>query len=127
MTLRFRLTLLALVAAYSVSSLPASFAQPLGQPDREAPGDEMIQAYLTAETTKLSATFAEDVKSLADWQAKRPEYVEQYYYMLGLSPRPEKTPLAPTITGTLKGDGYEVDMIHYQSVPHLYVTGNLYR
>jgi dienelactone hydrolase len=87
----------------------------------------MIQAYLAAETAKLSASFADDVKSLADWQAKRPEYVEQYYYMLGLSPRPEKTPLAPTITGTLKGDGYEVDMIHYQSVPHLYVTGNLYR
>ncbi|MCE9528213.1 MAG: prolyl oligopeptidase family serine peptidase, partial [Planctomycetales bacterium] len=104
-----------------------AFAQPLGQPDRDAPGDIMIQEYLAAETTKLSASFSDDVKSLADWQAKRPEYVEQYYYMLGLSPRPEKTPLAPTITGTLKGDGYEVDMIHYQSVPHLYVTGNLYR
>ena len=90
---RFRLTLLILIAACSLSSLPTSFAQPLGQPDREAPGDEMIQAYLAAETAKLSASFADDVKSLADWQAKRPEYVEQYYYMLGLSPRPEKTPL----------------------------------
>jgi dienelactone hydrolase len=127
MTLRFRLTLLILIAACSLSSLPTSSAQPLDQPDRDAPGDEMIQAYLAAETAKLSATFADDVKSLADWQAKRPEYVEQYNYMLGLSPRPEKTPLAPTITGTLTGDGYEVDMIHYQSVPHLYVTGNLYR
>jgi dienelactone hydrolase len=124
---RFRLPLISLVVAYSFSSLPTSFAQPLGQPDRDAPGDEMIQAYLAAETAKLSATFADDVKSLADWQARRPEYLEQYYYMLGLSPRPDKTPLAPTITGTLKGDGYEVDMLHYQSVPRLYVTGNLYR
>ena len=114
-------------ALYFVGSLSTASAQPLGQPDRDAPGDAMIQAYLAAETAKLEATFTNDVKSLADWQAKRPEYVEQYYYMLGLSPRPEKTPLAPTITGTLKGDGYEVDMIHYQSVPHLYVTGNLYR
>src|SRR5687768_5971727 len=103
------LRLYAVVAIlYSVSSLLPAFAQPLGQPDRDAPGDAMIQAYLAAETAKLSASFADDVKSLADWQAKRPEYIEQYYYMLGLSPRPEKTPLAPTITSTLKGDGYEV-------------------
>ncbi len=115
------------LAACSLASFSAALAQPLGQPDAGAPGDAMIQAYLAAESAKVEATFTDDVKSLADWQAKRPEYVEQYYYMLGLSPRPEKTPLAPTITGTLKEDGYEVDMIHYQSVPHLYVTGNLYR
>ena len=125
MTRPFCWLLAILVFVFQAASV--AFAQPLGQPDRDAPGDIMIQDYLAAETAKLSASFADDVKSLADWQAKRPEYVEQYYYMLGLSPRPEKTPLAPTITGTLKGDGYEVDMLHYQSVPHLYVTGNLYR
>ncbi|MBC7857037.1 MAG: prolyl oligopeptidase family serine peptidase [Pirellulaceae bacterium] len=123
MTLRSSVVL---IAAYIAASSSA-FAQPLGQPDRDAPGDEMIQAYLAAETTKLEATFPDDLKSLADWQTKRPEYIEQYYYMLGLSPWPDKSPLAPTVTGTLKGDGYEVDMIHYQSVPQLYVTGNLYR
>src|SRR5215469_18849640 len=47
--------------------------------------------------------------------------------MLGLLPRPEKKPLAATVTGSLKGDGYIVDMLHYQSRPGLYVTGNLYR
>ena len=47
--------------------------------------------------------------------------------MLGLQPMPEKTPLAATITGTLQGDGYTVEMLHYQSRPRLYVTGNLYR
>jgi dienelactone hydrolase len=120
-------SILFLLLVSTLATLPTAFAQPLGQPDTGAPGDEMIQAYLAAETTKLEATFADDVKSLAGWQAKRPEYALQYYYMLGLSPRPEKTSLNPTITGTLKGDGYEVDMLHYQSVPHLYVTGNLYR
>ena len=101
-------------------------AQPLGEPDRGAPGDEMIQGYLARETAKLSAKFGEDI-DLLKWQAKRPQYVEEYYYMLGLSPRPEKTPLKATITGTYKGNGYEVDMLHYQSKPRLYVTANLYR
>lgn len=107
-------------------TVPA-LAQPLGEPDRGSPGDEMIQKYLAQETAKIEAAYADDVKSLENWQAKRPQYVEEYYYMLGLAPRPEKTPLHPTITGTIKGDGYEVDMIHYQSRPRLYVTGNLYR
>ncbi len=105
----------------------SAFAQPLGQPDRGSPGDEMIQAYLQRETAKLSAKYDDDTKSLEAWQEKRPQYVEEYFYMLGLSPRPEKTPLRATVTGTLKGEGYVVDMLHYQSRPGLYVTGNLYR
>ncbi len=47
--------------------------------------------------------------------------------MLGLWPLPAKTPLAATVTRTYRGDGFLVDMLHYQSRPHLYVTGNLYR
>jgi cephalosporin-C deacetylase-like acetyl esterase len=102
-------------------------AQPLGEPDRGSPGDQMIRAYLRQETEKLSAGFAADLKSRADWEAKRPQYLEEYFYMLGLSPQPEKTTLHPTVTGSLAGDGYVVEMLHYQSVPQLYVTGNLYR
>src|SRR2546423_685158 len=90
-----------LLLALSVPS--AATAQPYGPPDRESPGDAMIQAYLARETEKLSAGWGSDVKSLADWEKKRPQYEEEYFYMLGLSPRPEKTPLAPTITGSYSG------------------------
>ena len=109
--------------------LPARHAagQRRGEPDRGSPGDEMIQKYLAREATKLQARFADDVGSREAWDARRPAYVDEYYYMLGLSPRPEKTPLKPTITGTFAGDGYVVDNLHYQSRPGLYVTGNLYR
>src|SRR2546430_1272860 len=100
-----------------------AWTQPYGPPDRESPGDEMIQAYLARETEKLSAGWAGDVKSLADWEKKWPQYEEEYFYMLGLSPRPEKTPLAATITGSYAGEGYLVEMLHYQSRPQLYVTG----
>ena len=102
-------------------------AQPIGMPDRDSPGDEMIQAYLQRETTRISAQFDGDLESLDDWQTKRARYVEEYFYMLGLSPRPERTPLDARITGAIEGDGYVVEMLHYQSRPDLYVTGNLYR
>jgi cephalosporin-C deacetylase-like acetyl esterase len=126
MTMRLLLT--AIVCWHVAGVLqPGIFAQPYGEPDRGQPGDAMIQAYLAAETEKLAAKWAGDVVSREAWEKKRPEYVEQYYYMLGLSPRPAKTDLAATVTGTLKGDGYEVDMLHYQSRPKLYVTANLYR
>ncbi len=101
--------------------------QEYGPPDRGQPGDEMIQAYLARETEKIHGRFLEDVKSLEDWQKRRPQYKEEYLHMLGLWPFEEKTPLRATITGTLQGDGYVVDMLHYQSRPRLYVTANLYR
>jgi dienelactone hydrolase len=102
-------------------------AQPLGKPDEGEPGDRMIQQYLARVTAELHASFAGDLETPARWQTRRPLYRDEYFYMLGLSPLPERTPLKATVTGTLAGDGYVVEMLHYQSRPGLYVTGNLYR
>jgi dienelactone hydrolase len=96
-------------------------------PDRGQPGDEMIQEYLKHETQKIHDAFPQDYASLEHWKGLQDRYRQEYFYMLGLSPEPVKSPLQATITGTLKGDGYVVDMLHYQSMPRLYVTGNLYR
>ncbi len=104
-----------------------AMAQEYGKPDRGEPGDKMIQEYLAREAEKLESTWLEKVKSQADWEKLRPGYVEDYYYMLGLSPRPPKTPLEAIVTGTVQGEGFVVENLHYQSRPHLYVTGNLYR
>jgi dienelactone hydrolase len=125
MTTRRRLLVRCFVVCALFAQLAA--AQPLGEPDSGAPGDRMIQNYLRMGTERIAATFADDVKSLESWQSNRARYLDEYYYMLGLSPLPEKTSLNATITGTHQGDGYVVDMIHYQSRPKLYVTGNLYR
>lgn len=102
-------------------------AQALGTPDRTAPGDQQIQDHLSAVAASTSAQFAADVTSLEEWQARQPAYRDEFFYMLGLHPLPERTALKATITGTLERDGYVVEMIHYQSRPGLYVTGNLYR
>jgi dienelactone hydrolase len=102
-------------------------AQENGKADRENPGDEMIQRYLGAEAEKLEASFLGDIKTKGDWERERPRLMGEYYYMLGLSPLPEKTPLKATITRTIDRGDYFVDMLHYQSRPGLYVTANLYR
>ncbi|HEV2970784.1 MAG TPA: prolyl oligopeptidase family serine peptidase [Pirellulales bacterium] len=120
------LQLAILIGGLEASATPVH-AQSFGAPDRDSPGDAMIQEYLRQETEKISARLSDDTTSLADWEAKRPQHAKEYAYMLGLSPLPEKTPLDAKITGAFKGDGYVVEMLHYQSRPRLYVTGNLYR
>ena len=105
----------------------AALAQMHDPPDRGQPGDEMIQAYLQQETDKIHATFPQDYASPEHWKSLRDRYQQEYFYMLGLDPESMNTPLHATITGTLAGDGFVVDMLHYQSRPRLYVTGNLYR
>ncbi len=104
-----------------------TFGQEYCPPDRDAPGDAMIQAYLARQTEKIESGFLEGVASSDDWEKLRTRYEAEYFYMLGLSPGEAKTPLATTVTGTIQGDGFVVEMLHYQSRPRLYVTANLYR
>ena len=107
--------------------MPTVSGQAYGTADRDEPGDEMIQEYLRRQAEEIHEGFLSCVDSREDWQAVRPRYKAEYFYMLGLDPMPEKTPLEATVTGTIEGDGFVVDMLHYQSMPRLYVTGNLYR
>jgi len=109
------------------AGLPVRARGASGNPDSSEPGDAMIQAWLDAEAEKLHARFLKDVESTDDWTQRRPGLEQEYLYMLGLEPLPEKTPLHAAVTGSFAGDGFTVEMVHYQSKPRLYVTGNLYR
>jgi dienelactone hydrolase len=87
----------------------------------------MIQEYLRQEAEKIESDFLVGLKSAEDWNQARPRFRQEYFDMLGLWPLPEKTPLHATVTRTLDRGDYVVDILHYQSRPGLYVTGNLYR
>ncbi len=115
--------------AWLLAIIPAqrSFAQPFGPPDQGQPGDAMVQEYLRGAAERLEADFLGAVRSAEDWSDLRPRFHREYMDMLGLWPMPEKTPLRATITRTLDRGDYQVDMLHYQSRPGLYVTANLYR
>jgi dienelactone hydrolase len=91
------------------------------------PGETMIRAYLARLAAEAETRFPDDLRTASDWERLRPSYRDEYLYMLGLSPAPERTPLHARVTGTVGGDGFLVENLHYQSVPGLYVTANLYR
>ena len=89
-------------------------------------GEEMIGEYFRAQTAELRDQCLSDVKTLEDWKAKREVYRKQLFEMLSLEPFPEKTDLKPVITGRVEHDEFIVENLHFQSMPGLYVTGNLY-
>ncbi len=75
--------------------------------------------------------------TLEAWKPRAAEVRQRILVSQGLWPMPEKTPLNPSIHGTIhkgpeaKGNagtgGYTVSNVSFESAPGLFVTGNLYR
>ena len=63
----------------------------------------------------------------AAWPARREAVRRRVRVSLGLFPEPTKTPLAPVIHGRIDRGDYTVEKVFFESVPGLFVTGNLYR
>ncbi len=90
-------------------------------------GDALVAEYFHGQTEKITAATFSEIKSLEDWTRRREEYRRQLLEMLGLDPFPEHTPLNSVVTGTTEHDDFVVERLHFQSMPQLYVTANLYR
>jgi dienelactone hydrolase len=86
----------------------------------------MRSDYFRAETAAIAGHCLTGIHSLADWQSRRGEYRRQLQEMLGLWPMPERTDLKPVITGKLEQEEFTVERLHFQALPRLYVTANLY-
>jgi cephalosporin-C deacetylase-like acetyl esterase len=83
---------------------------------------EYLQRAATAITVKASAEMA----SRDTWEKARAKRLEEMRDMLGLLPWPQRTPLNVRITGTLDKGSYTIEKIAFESMPKVYVTGNLY-
>ncbi len=94
--------------------------------DSPNPGDRMLGDYFEAQTTRLAQQSLAGIEDLEDWKSRKERKRRRLLTMLGLSPMPEKTPLKPTITGRIDKEGYSVLKLHFQSMPRVYVTANLY-
>lgn len=100
------------------------FSNAIDPPDWDF--DAQLNNYFAAVTEKIKQQSAEELNNIEDWDAFKTQARRELQDMLGLYPMPEKTPLQVTVTGTVEHDEFTVQNLHFQSMPGLYVTGNLY-
>lgn len=94
--------------------------------EMKTPGDRMMADYFARETRAMTESSPVDSGSGAEWSAGSAARRRELAEMLGLWPEPERTPLNPVITSTEVSSDIEVRKLHFESMPGLYVTGNLY-
>jgi dienelactone hydrolase len=90
------------------------------------PADQMLAAYFRTETARLAGRCLADIKTREDWNARRAQSRQELFEMLGLAPLPPRSDLQPVVTGRVEHDQFTVENLHFQSLPGLYVTANLY-
>ena len=79
-----------------------------------------IRARRDAANRKLTAELA--LTSREEWEAYRDGRIKKLKASLGTFPQSD---LNVRVTKTLKGDGFEIDNLLYESRPGLMVTANL--
>jgi len=68
-----------------------------------------------------------EYRTLEAWE-RRAEYLRRHLLVsCGLWPMPERTPLNARLVDRITHDDYSVEKVWFESMPGLYVTGNLYR
>ena len=117
-------------AVFLVASSVALAAEDLAVlsslPGEPAPG-AMLGVYLKqqayAAIDRRKAAF-EKLKSQAEcrtWQEER-----RAFFLRQIGGLPERTPLNAKVVSTLKGDGYRIENILFESRPEFHVTANVY-
>ncbi len=88
--------------------------------------DEQLDQYFINKTEEIERITSQQLANISDWEAYHRHSRRQLQDMLGLLPWPKKSSLRAKITGTVEHNDFIVQKIHFQSMPGLYVTGNLY-
>lgn len=84
--------------------------------------------YQTEEQAKEQlARFAATYSTKAQWQQRAQRIREGILRGAELIPLPKKCPLNPLIHSKREHDGYSVENAAFESLPGVFVTGNLYR
>jgi dienelactone hydrolase len=88
--------------------------------------DARLRNYFHAETESITARTAASLTNAAEWKATRDTSRKQLSEMLGLDPLPPRGDLKAVVTGKVEKEDFVVENLHFQSLPGLYVTANLY-
>ena len=113
--------------AFVFVSAVAGAATEWALPDKTG-NDRALKAYFERKVAGIEgASQADFPHDAAQWPEKREKWRAELKDMLGLAPEPPKGDLKPVVTGTLEGDGYVIEKLHFQPLPKLYLAANLYR
>jgi hypothetical protein len=98
-------------------------------PSAEEKKPQLCQGnYQTEEEAKEQlARFAKTYSTLEQWKARAERIREGILRGAELLPLPKKCPLKPIIRSKRTYDGYTVENAAFESLPGVFVTGNLYR
>lgn len=66
-------------------------------------------------------------ESRGDWEKRAEQVRTRIRVAEGIWPEPTRTPLNASVHGRIEGDDYTVEKVSFESMPGLFVTGNLYR
>jgi dienelactone hydrolase len=113
-----RVRALPLLVGLAVGIAPASSAPVF---------DAHWQAWAEARVADLESRGARQPIHPATWADHRDAERAALRDMLGLHPEPPRGDLRVTFTGRHERDGVQVDLLHFQSLPGLYVTANYWR
>lgn len=88
-----------------------------------------IYDYVCGHARRITDAAPRELGTPEQWWQQRPHRVKQFYEMMGLpelQPREERLPVKATVTGVLKRKGHRVENLYFETMPRLYVGGNLY-
>ena len=88
-----------------------------------------IRDHLSREARRITDGALADCGSAAAWERTLGERRQRYLDMMGLLDLPElkeRPALNPTVTGTLDRGAYRIEKLHFEAVPRLYLSANLY-
>lgn len=84
--------------------------------------------YQTEEQAKEQlARFAQTYSNASGWQQRAQRIREGILQGAELAPLPKKCPLNPAVHSKREYKGYSVENVAFESLPGVFVTGNLYR
>ena len=86
----------------------------------------MFREYLKSRGREVTRDNLAGIRDLKEWEKRRPEVRRRFLSVMGLDPMPRKTPLEARVTGAFEREADFVEKVVFQSMPGLYVTGNLY-
>lgn len=88
-----------------------------------------IRDYLAREARRITRHALSDLGTPADFKARMPERRRRYMDMMGLGDLPpfkDRPPVPYKVTGVVDRGAYRIEKLHYESLPDLHVTANLY-